>query len=163
MELTSLIDIYAYHLGTLIGNLHSLEVALRVALSKGQFTVDLGVSEGQQVDQSAINEWAYLSDLVRRYNAQVSQTHPHYVLTKGLAIIDLRNALAHGIVLAKAPQPPLRLLKFGKVGGSKDKVVVEFSAEMTDQWLQDQRRMVWNAVEIVGRYLQELGIGQPPT
>lgn len=163
MQLTKPIDIYAYHLGTLIGNLHSLEVALRVALSKGQFTVDLGVSEGQQVDTSAINEWAYLSRLVRRYNAQVSQTHPQYILAKGQALVDLRNALAHGIVLAKAPQPPLRLLKFGKVGGSKGKVVVEFSAEMTDQWLQNQRSIVWQAVETVGRYLEELGIGQSPT
>ena len=52
MELTSLIDIYAYHLVMLIGNLHSLEVALRVALSKGQFTVDLGYLRGNKLTKA---------------------------------------------------------------------------------------------------------------
>lgn len=162
MELTQRIDIYAYHLGTLLGNLHSLEVALRVALSQGRWTLNADAPVGQEVELNAVNEWAYLSELVRRYNERVTPVNPDWALARGEDIVRLRNALAHGIVVGRSPEPPLRLIKFGKVRGSTDKAVVEFSAELTEAWLIEQRRRVWDAVNTVGAYLKHLGIGEPP-
>jgi len=162
MELTRPLDIYAYHLGTLLGNLHSLEVALRVALSEGKWRLNPDVAVGQEVELDAVNQWAYLSTLVQRYNERVKPMNLEWMLVRGEEIVRLRNALAHGIVLAKSPQPPLRLMKFGRASSSKNKAVVEFSAEMTDAWLTEQRRMIWDALKTVGSYLKHLGIGQPP-
>lgn len=161
MEVTQPIDIYAYHLGTLVGNLHSLEVALHVALSKGNWVLSPDLSTGQEVGHDAVNQWAYLPNLVQRYNEAVEPLNPEWVLARGEDIVQLRNALAHGIVIARSPQPPLRLIKFGKVSRSKDKALVEFSAEMTNEWLIEQRRLIWDAIRTVAEYLKHLGIGEP--
>lgn len=154
MELTDPADIYAYYLGTLVGNLHSLEVLLRIVLSGGKWTLNLDARPGDKVDLSAINEWASLSELVQRYNATVGRTHPQHLLTEGARIVKLRNALAHGMVVARSPQPPLRLIKFGKVKGSRDKATVEFAAEMTDDWLREERSLIREAIETVSAHVK---------
>ena len=76
------------------------------------------------------------------------------IILNGARVVKLRNALAHGIVVARSPQPPLRLIKFGKVEGSRDKATVEFAAEMTDHWLREQRLLIREAIETVSAHVK---------
>ena len=102
MEITDPLDIYAFHLGGVWGRLMSLEVLLRIVISGGNFKAPLDVSVGDEVDQSGINRWAYLSQLIPQYNEKVSGSHPECVIADD-DIVVLRNGLAHGIAISISP------------------------------------------------------------
>jgi hypothetical protein len=159
MELTDPLDIYAYHLGALWGRLMSLEVLLRMAISRGKFKAPLKVSAGDEMDHDVINRWAYLSSLVPEYNSIVATSHPECVIS-GANIVTLRNALAHGIAISTSPSPPLRLVKFGKLDQSTGKVKVDFATDMTTEWLEEQQHLVQSAINNVISYIKATGIGQ---
>ncbi len=53
-----------------------------------------------------------------------------------ISVIALRNTLAHGRMLTRHPELPLKLVKFSKEEGGR--VRVERSAEITPEWIQEQ-------------------------
>lgn len=158
IQLTDPYEIHMYQLGRLITNLHSLEAILRIALldSKNNSNI-FYLQVGDLVDISAISQWEYLPDLIEKYNTKVSVTFPQYKLSNKADIVLLRNALAHGIILGKNSHPPHVLLKFGKSKGFPDKANVEFAQEMTDQWLQTQCNLIFEAINKVVEYLHAYG------
>jgi len=160
MELTDPLDIYAYRLGALWGRLMSLETLLRLAISGGKFALPLDAVVGDEADVEAVNRWGYLSELVHQYNTIAASQRPEHMLASGDGIVALRNALAHGIAVSKSPAPPLRLLKFGKLNATTGRVRVEFAADMTAEWLDQQQRIVQEAVQNVVSYIKAKGIGQ---
>lgn len=117
-----------------------LGTLLRIAISGGNFRAPFGVEVGDEIEPDALNRWGYLTGLIDEYNSVVAAAHPECTLVAREEILQLRNALAHGIAVrigrdgdpepASAP-PPLRLLKFGKPSPTTGRVTVEFAADMT--------------------------------
>jgi hypothetical protein len=171
MELTDPLDIYAYHLGAVWGRLSSLETLLRVAISGGNFRAPFGVEVGDEIEPDALNRWGYISGLIDQYNSVVAAAHPDCILGARDEILQLRNALAHGIAVGigrdgdpePGSEPPLlRLLKFGKPSATTGRVTVDFAANMTTEWLDQQQRLIQDAIQTVVLYLRTEGIGRSP-
>jgi hypothetical protein len=168
MELTDPDDIYAYHLGSVWGRLLSLETLLRVAISRGNFKALFGVDVGDEMGTDDLTRWRYLSELVRRYNSIAAATRPECVLVAGDEILQLRNALAHGMAVRTGragdaePEspPPFRLLKFGKPSLETGRVTLEFAADMTPEWLDRQQRKIHEAIQTVVLYVTAEGIAR---
>lgn len=154
MELAQAADIYAYHLGSLIGNLHSLEVLLRLAIaSPGEAPASIGAV----VDANSIRQPIRLRVLIEQYNAKVTQTHPRHALTHIVEVVSLSEQLAQSVVHAVSAKAPLQLVEYAphpEVGGS---AIVERAYEMTPEWMERRRGLVWKAIQSVTGYLRERG------
>lgn len=171
MELTDPLDIHAYHLGAVWGRLSSLETLLRVAISGGNFRAPFGVQVGDEIEPDALNRWGYMSGLIEQYNSIVSAAHPECALVAHDNILQLRNALAHGIAVRigrhEEPEPPpaspaLRLLRFSKPSPTTGRVKVDFAADMTIEWLEQQHRLIQEAIQTVVSHIKAEGIGRRP-
>jgi hypothetical protein len=146
-------DSHIRNLGKLNGNLHSLEIILRIFLQKqdstratrlpyGHDIYDLAV--GTELDESVWTNFNTLRTLIDRFN--------EYAVLNGVAsidktIVDLRDALAHGRVSALTETFPLRLIKFDKPINKK--VRVAFNEELTEHWFQNNINRVYAAISIV--------------
>jgi hypothetical protein len=139
---------YPESLGKLIGNLHSLEFALR------GFLLNLNarggpprsapdyyqLRVGDPVDENEFSDWATLGGLIDRFNV--------YVLPRDRAVaidthtIELRDLLAHGRVFSKtADVQTLRIVKFAKPRSGK--VVVTASAFLDEHWFSEKTGLVF--------------------
>ena len=154
MELAQATDIYAYHLGSLIGNLHSLEVLLRLAIADPRAAT---TSIGEVVDANSIRQPIRLRTLIEQYNAKVNQTHPRHAVSGTAEVVKLSETLAHSIVHAASAKAPLQLVEYAPHPGSGDAAVVERAYEMTPEWMECQRGLVWKAIQSVTGYLRERG------
>jgi hypothetical protein len=129
---------YTFALGKLMVNLHSLEFALRAFLwnreggSSWRF-LD-GLRQGDTVPENAFTSYDTLGQLIAKYNAFVAPLSSNLCVDSDL--VSLRDALAHGWVASNAPEPPLRLLKFGKPSGGT--ATVMHSILMEEGWLAAQ-------------------------
>lgn len=68
---------------------------------------------GQIVPKATYSAYDSLNGLLKSFNAVVKEKK-HGNLSLAPALIELRDALAHGRVWSETLQPPLQLLKFGK-------------------------------------------------
>ncbi|MFC1944909.1 hypothetical protein ACFLX5_05475 [Chloroflexota bacterium] len=141
------------NLGKLVGNLQSLEFALRAFLlndeisSGGPFSqsADLfDVDEDDIVPLNAFTDYDNLRGLIMRYNRHHKILSAHLEIDETLA--GIRDAIAHGRVSGSSPLPPLKLLKFSKPDHNNDHVRVTFSALMTEEWFGKQIRRVHDAI-----------------
>ncbi|MBI4216365.1 MAG: hypothetical protein HY687_03105 [Chloroflexi bacterium] len=127
-------------LGRTIGNLHSLELLLRVFLhhmDKSRYgtpppEVHLDkIKVGDVVHEIYFTNYDSLGDLVNKYNTVISQKAQ--ALCVDGVVVKLRDALAHGRVLSRQPGPPFQLYKFQKP--SNGQVVVEDVADLNENEL----------------------------
>ena len=122
------------------------------------------------MEGDALNQWRYISDLIPEYNSLVAATRPECRLFSGDNILQLRNALAHGMAAgigrAGDPEPdsprPVRLIKFGRPSSTTGRVRVEFAEDMTPEWLRRQQDLIQEAIQTVFRYIAAEGIGAAP-
>ncbi len=130
-------------LGTVLGNLLSLELMLREFLfhEAGEVpyvNLDL-VNIGDVVPENALTDYSTLGRLIDRYNAIVVLRDVTLTINKD-DVLSLRDALAHGRVYGQTPAPPLRLLKFSDP--KKGPIKVEFAETLDPTWLNKQRQML---------------------
>lgn len=125
-------DDHVLGLGRILGNLHSLEFAVRMYLWKHEKKVAIqpslamdGLRPGDVVPENAFTNYDTLLTMIRRYNVLVATP-----LQVAESVVDLRDALAHGRVSGRTAAMPLRLLKFGKPAAG--------SATVTHSELMDQ-------------------------
>lgn len=144
MKLSDL-DQHALRLGQIIGNLHSLELLLRIFLLRKETQV--GSQEpalpeisqlGEQVTVSSLTNFDSLRTLIANYNEVIDDEDRALRVEPDVA--DLRDAIAHGRVLSPNPVRPLRLFKFSKP--AQGRVTVTHALVMTDDWFDEQRRFV---------------------
>jgi hypothetical protein len=154
MELAQATDIYAYHLGSLIGNLHSLEVLLRLAIADPRAPA---TSIGEVVDANSIRQPVRLRALIQQYNSKVAQTHPRHGLPNADEVVRLSQKLAQSVVHAASAKAPLQLIEYAPHPGAGDTAIVERAYEMTPEWMECQRGIVWRAIQSVTGYLRERG------
>ncbi len=152
---------HAYWLGKLIANLHSLEFSLRAFLTNAQererYANSPTLSElidaraGQAVALSPLTDFDDLGRLIDRYNAQVQRVATELVIN-GQRVVDLRNALAHGRVLAiDLEHPfPLPLIKFSKPETRKSvDVKVVWTEKLTADWFAAQTSLIAGEIQTV--------------
>ncbi len=154
------LDKHALAFGKLMGNILSLEFLLRVFLlkaagnSNGSFP-EWGkfdkLKEGDSITLNAFAKDKYFRKVVEKYNKDSR------IQKRGLAInntlIDLRNALAHGMISGLNPSPPLRLLHFDSKQGI---VFVKLNVLLTIQWFNEQIMQVRLAMENVEKAIELL-------
>ena len=130
-------DYHALGLGKITGNLHSLELLLRLFLHNVDLKrynspppeVNLDkIKVGDVVSENYFTNWDTLGELVEKYNNLVT-TQKTPELRVDERVVNLRDALAHGRVLGQDPAPPLRLYKFGKPTKGH-RVTVEYVADL---------------------------------
>jgi len=133
-------------LGQIWGNFHSLEMVLRSylafhdprkALKEGQSFETLAV--GDVVGENPTTDFSSLGQLIEQFNKAVSKNR-----RIDPTLVDLRDALAHGRVWSLDETFPLRLLKFSRPDNGR--VTVTWASTMTDDWLNEQRQRVLEAL-----------------
>ena len=140
-------SVYTEKLGQLWANFHSLEMLLRSflalrdpreALEAGQSFDSLAV--GDIVRENPTTDYSSLGQLIARFNKVVPESR-----RVDPSLVELRDALAHGRVWSNDETFPLRLLKFGRPTAD-GKIEVTWASTMTEQWLDEQRQRVFEAM-----------------
>jgi hypothetical protein len=125
-------DDHCIGLGRLMGKLHSLEVTLRIFLTQAN------------PSENYITNRDTLGKLVKKYNGQLSKNERslHSVDT---SVVDIRNAIAHGLVSGSRMGFPLTL--FHVASGLK--------ARMTVKWFRNQRTLAQEQIDRISAYGRE--------
>ena len=151
---------HVLYLGRLVGNLHSLEVLLRVYLAtsgakRRGAQVPHGppviLSIGDTLDEDEFTNYDSLGELVKKFNADVIGHAPH--LQVDTKVVPLRDLLAHGRVSADAPdEKRLRIVKFDRPSGGR--VRVSDAALMDEGWFKTNIDLVLTQIERVDTALR---------
>ncbi len=110
-------DDHCISLGRLWGDLQGLEVTLRIFLTQ------------TNPSKNYITSQDTFGTLVGEYNRQLSKDERSLYVADA-SVVDIRNALAHGLVSGRMTGFPLTLLHKG------------VRAKMTVKWFDDQRTLV---------------------
>jgi hypothetical protein len=111
--------------GRLWGNLQSLEVTLRLFLTQTNPSVNY------------ITNLDTFGALVKKYNGQLSNDEQS-LYSVDTSIVDIRNAIAHGLVSRQYPEPfPLTLLHAAS----------SLNVEMTVEWFRDQLSLTQKQID----------------
>lgn len=146
---------YRLWLGSLISQLHTLELLLRHYAhfrEPSKPGLDFfALKVGDKLPATALTDYKSLTRLMNDFNQAMASMQ-----IEGLSreIVDLRDALAHGRVLGETAGPPLTLVKFGREAGTPPEVIVEVAATMTEDWFQTQQRLVSDATKVVAQAIQ---------
>jgi hypothetical protein len=155
------IDTYAVQLGRVMGNLAFLERSLRSVLYKMRHPpytslpdgpLLLGMRQGDLVPLNWLTSWHTLGELVSAFNDAHRTHHPPFYIDPTLK--TLRDALAHGRLVADDSSPQFLLVRFGKPKASI--VAVEDAQELTSSWMDSQVGRTGDAIDVVVRRLREL-------
>jgi|SRR5713101_1267802 len=145
---------HTLNLGKLIVNLHLLEFNLRAFLCEAHKELILIPNIGQKsVTETHLTNYDSLGQLIRKYNDIVTSANVQFLVDK--SVVELRDALAHGRMMARTSNPPLRIFKFNKP--SNGLVDVTYDQTMDQQWYDYFRKFVYNQVEKVRGYGKQLG------
>lgn len=132
-------DWYHLALGRLIGNYHALEAGIRAVLYKyneaTEPQVDLpSIREGDHVVVNSMTNYDSLRVLITKFNriCELEQV----AIELDLALVDVRDNLAHGRVMGLRPGPPFHVTKFGKQ--ANDRVQVECHQVMDEVWFEQR-------------------------
>jgi hypothetical protein len=152
---------YAQSLGDLWAKLQSLEMMMRLFLHglphspKLNLPIGIGIfglKVGEEVEGTHLTQRDFFSTLLRTYNREVVAAGLGSPIDQSL--IDLRNALAHGLVAAAEPNGEFHLVHFSKAG--KGRLRVSRSDKMTDRWFTDQQTAVVLAFRAVSAAVYRL-------
>lgn len=145
-------ETHVRQLGKIIGNLQSLEVALRAAIMQLDETVTSSLKigalkVGDKVPEDPFTNYDSLGPTISKFNALV----PNSSRIDRNPLVTLRDALAHGKPLSDKKEFPLTLIKFSKPDKA-GQVTVEGIYLMTVEWFQEQIDLVQFALKKVGPY-----------
>lgn len=146
-------DDHVQLLGKLLGNLQSLELAIRALLSarpgarqvQEAHAVDISdLPVGSVLPVSDFTDRTYFSELVTAFNVDAASRSKPQINVK---VVSIRNALAHGSVFTRAKAFPLRLLRFSKP--TNGRVTMRMNEEMSEEWFGEHIKVVFDAIQIV--------------
>jgi hypothetical protein len=131
-------------LGKIIGNLHSLELLLRVFLcgAKGD-SLDLPASSTGTVRETHLTNFMSLGDLIDVYNSALSSPEKSFSVDR--TVVKIRDAIAHGRLTSLSPKFPLTLHKFGKPKAGL--VPIELMEVLSENWLDEKRTLIRDQME----------------
>jgi hypothetical protein len=133
------VSTYTQLLGAIAINLQALESVLRYfSMGDKAREVELPKIGATEAPENALTKSSPLSTLVDQYNRSLKDEEQDFKVDR--AVIQIRDAIAHGRLLATEQQPPFRLWKFGRPKNGR--VPVEFCQELTEVWLSSTRDMI---------------------
>jgi hypothetical protein len=145
---------HAALMGSLVGNFNSLEFILRTYLTKLPSTGALGIPTnkhyyeypvGSEIGVDPFSNFDSLGELIDKVNAHLASNGGPQI---DRALVEVRDAIAHGRISAPNTASNLHLIKFDRPNRS-NKVRVVFNEELSETWLSSQRRRVHDAIQIV--------------
>lgn len=147
-------------LGRIVGNLQSLEFALRAFLlathnESPSIQYHL-LQNGDEIEEDSFTNYDTLGDLVQKYNSQINKINTDLCISD--EVIQLRDALAHGRIFTIHPEKPLRLLKFNKP--QHGKVTVTHSEEMNQEWYRKNIELTLTELKKVVKGGQSINLKQ---
>ena len=152
------LDEHVNHLGGLVGNLQSLEFALRIFLNRQPDARPIGMPYGTDIyytpvgstlPENDLTSYDSLGELIAKFN---SVANAKGTKTIDANIVELRDALAHGRVSSALANEHMRLLKFDRPKGGAVRVV--FNQEMNSDWFKGQKTRVYEAIMTVKASLE---------
>lgn len=149
---------HATELGGLIGNLHSLEFIIRLCLvqrpgSEARDTYGDDFREkpvGAIVLESDLTDFASLGQLIDRFNECYGTEESPPI---DPALVQLRDAIAHGRVFAGPHDTYMRIIKFDRPKGGQARIA--YNEVMSPEWFRDNKARVREAIHTVGRVYNE--------
>lgn len=151
-------------IGKIIANLLSIEFVLRLFLyeSVGPKHAQMNLWDlkvGDKVPENPITNYHPLGKLIDKVNQELERRGvPDRVDTR---LVDLRDALAHGRVLANQPEGPFRLFKFSQPDSAK-LVEVEFAVDLSQDWLDEQIKQTDTVLFNLVKLGRDLDLGAFP-
>jgi hypothetical protein len=147
------LDAYALALGKLVGNLMSLETLLRSAIHAATGAAPTRALDtfnvGDQVPADALTNYNALGQNIDAYNAFAPI--PDWIDKQ--AIVDVRDAIAHGRVMTTDPTVPLTLAKFSRPDGA-GMVTVTTKLTLDAAWFSSQMTLVRDAIEKARKHVK---------
>jgi hypothetical protein len=136
------------NLGKLTGNLQTIEMGARLAIVRFDDAASQCVQAqlpkikvGEEIKLNAFTNKDDLNQTLEKYNKRA----PLDCRIDKRPIVALREALAHGRTFGFDSMKNLRLLKFSRKT-NHNKVVVELAVDMTEEWFQNNIRILNNAI-----------------
>jgi hypothetical protein len=144
---------HSSYLGKLVHNFQCLEAWLRFVLLKletsqhAQAQIDFeNLPVGTALSVNEVTDYASLAALIARFNARMASKGAK---TLNLALVEIRDAIAHGRVIGTASGFPLRLVKFSKPNPKSGQVSLIVNEVMDQQWFELQILRTNRAIERV--------------
>lgn len=129
-DTTGYLKEYAYLLGTIVGNLASLELVVRVTLHDLEAGTRPAVHNGFDLEQlkvgtalplTALTSWDSLGQLIGRYNELCTGAELGERLN--LEVKHIRDTLLHGRILSSCPPNELIVVRMSKPRDGKPPIV----------------------------------------
>lgn len=154
---------YACQLGRVIANLHALEFVLRAFLYESVGPQDPGIrfdllSQGDEVPENPLTNYDSLGTVIGKVNQRLEQLGRAERIDSSL--VDVRDAFAHGRMVAALREGPVKLVKFGKPLAGRVRVTA--SVDLTPAWLPRQIKRTHAEIEKVVALGQALGLAAFP-
>jgi hypothetical protein len=137
-------------IGNIVVNLQALELVARRIVSELEGTNGSPppgarplseVCAGDSVPETALTNFDTLGEVLKKCNKLFEKNGDPYRVDT--ALVRLRDAIAHGRVMAKDnPNAPNRLYKFSRP--KEGMVKVEFAQELSEEWLQSMVERLFN-------------------
>lgn len=152
-KVTVNVEEHARNIGGLITNLHSLEFQIRCLLSQANLPEASGMPLGHKLADLAVDSeytagaftnYDSLRQLIVAFNDLADRRS---LKALPMAIVELRDALAHGRCIADPGEPYLRLIKFSPIKNGRVKVVC--NQVLDPEWYERQRRMLSDALWVL--------------
>jgi hypothetical protein len=130
---------HTHLVGSIVTNLQALETVLRYYSMgpKAQEVEFPKVGEPEAVE-SGLTNYVSLGGLVKRFNKSLKPDEQQFKVDSQVVVI--RDAMAHGRLLASEQKLPYQLWKFGKPNNGR--VPVEFYKELTVEWLTEAKNLI---------------------
>ncbi len=131
-------------LGKIIGNLHSLELLLRVFLCEANGeNLEFSASSTGTVRETHLTNFMSLGALIDIYNSTLSP--PEKIFSVDRSVVKIRDAIAHGRMTSLSATFPLTLHKFGKPKAGL--VPIELMEVISEKWLDENRQLIRDQME----------------
>jgi len=97
------------------------------------------------VAKNHLTNWDTLGQLIKKYNDKLTSAE-RLLYSVDSKVVDTRDALAHGRLIAPNKGFPLTLWRFGEPDQS-GKVPVKQVVELSEQWFETKRKLVMDQIE----------------
>ena len=154
------VDEHARNIGGLICNLQSIEFQIRSVLAWAKYPEASGMPPGHKLADFIVGT-EYAAGSFTNYDSLAKLLSGFNAMAKGrslktlpVALVELRNALAHGRCIADPGDPYFRLIKFSPVRNGR--VTVIYNEVLDTHWYDRQRRILSDALWALEAARQQL-------
>lgn len=143
------LDEHATSIGQIVTNLQSLELVLRLFLGEThQEKIEFPDPKAVSVPLTHLTNYDTLGRLIRKFNKALNEDERKQ-FSVDEAVVNVRDAIAHGRIVGAYPNPPYMIYKFGSPDPHSRFVPVERREFMDDAWIDRNRQLVADQLQRV--------------